>query len=277
MIERAALCEATEASPSTKHVQRFNRDGWDADIRFGAVVPHADVGPECELAAMGSPYISVHAGRLYFSAMRAGGEMDAKIPHGPVASFAEPPFVDEVVEKLAACPLDVIALAFTSSAYKHGSEGELQLLTRLSPMARNLPMTTTCIAAATAFRTLDARRIALVNPPWFDQGLDQAGADYFAAQGFHVIHHAPCGLPSGQRHITPIGLFEWIEGMSAKHQPDVIFVAGNGQRAVGIIEAVENELDVTLVTANQLILWHGLKLLGRRPPIRGYGRIFDAL
>ncbi len=49
MIERAALCEATEASPSTKHVQRFNRDGWDADIRFGAVVPHADVGPECEL------------------------------------------------------------------------------------------------------------------------------------------------------------------------------------------------------------------------------------
>lgn len=60
--------------------RRWRRDGWDAGLRFGAIVPHADIGPECELGAMAWPNVSVHAGRLYFSAMRAGGEMDETIP-----------------------------------------------------------------------------------------------------------------------------------------------------------------------------------------------------
>ena len=101
----------------------FRPDGWNRSIRIGAVVPHADVGPEAELQAMATDDITIHGSRLYFSAMRAGGEMDEKIPHNPVALFAQPPFVDEAVESLAASPLDALALAFTSSAYKHGPAG----------------------------------------------------------------------------------------------------------------------------------------------------------
>ncbi len=256
---------------------RFKRDGWDATTRFGAVVPHADVGPECELSAIGMPTVSIHAGRLYFSAMRADGEMDEKLPHAPIASFAEPPVIDEVVESLAASPLDAIGLAFTSSAYKHGVDGEHRLLQRLAPRARHMPMTTTCIAAAAAFKETGAQRIALVNPPWFDAELDAAGARYFETQGFTIAHHAPCGLPSGQKHITPEGLFAWVKTVVENSKADTVFVAGNGQRAVGIIAAVEAELGVTALTANQLILWHGLKLLKRNPPIHYYGRIFQAL
>lgn len=252
----------------------FNTDGWDASIRFGAVVPHADVGPECELAAMAGPQISVHAGRLYFSAMRAGGLMDEKIPHAPVASFAEPPYVDRVVEQLAASPLDVIGLAFTSSAYKHGPDGELELAQRLRQPARDIPLTTTCLAAAAAFSALESKRIALVNPPWFDTELDEAGAVYFREQGFNIVHHAPCGLASGQQFITPQGLFDWISGVIADSGADTVFVAGNGQRAVGVIEAIEKQHGATMLTANQLILWHGLKLLDSKIEITGYGRIF---
>lgn len=263
--------------PSDAAGREFRRDGWDAETRFGAVVPHADVGPECELEAMGSPHVSIHAGRLYFSAMRAGGEMDEKIPHAPVASFAEPPYVDETVEHLAASPLDVIALAFTSSAYKHGPGGERKLVERLAPRARNIPITTTCLAAAAAFSELGPQRIALVNPPWFDSALDRAGAEYFSEQGFNIVHHSPCGLPSGQRFITPAGLYEWVVGVVKNHHPDTVMIAGNGQRAVGIIEAIERDLGITLLTANQLVLWHGLKLTNRTPLVQGYGRIFTTL
>lgn len=275
MSEHVVLDRTIAADSHTG--SRFNRDGWDAATRFGAVVPHADVGPECELGAMGGSHVSVHAGRLYFSAMRAGGEMDQKIPHAPIASFAEPPYVDEIVEYLAASPLDVIALAFTSSAYKHGVHGEKELVYRLMPKARDIPITTTCIAAAAAFRTLGSQRIALVNPPWFDDALDRAGGDYFANQGFSIVHHAPCGLPSGQRFITPEGLYDWAAKIAKEYRPDTVFIAGNGQRAVGIIEAVERDLGITLLTANQLILWHGLTLARRAPSIAGYGRIFATL
>lgn len=256
---------------------RFRRDGWDAKIRFGAVAPHADVGPECELGAMGSPHISVHASRLYFSAMRSGGEMDEKIPHAPVASFAEPPHVDETVERLAESPLDVIALAFTSSAYKHGPGGERKLVERLAPRARNIPITTTCLAAAAAFSELRSQRIALINPPWFDSALDRAGAEYFSQLGFNIVHHSPCGLPSGQKFITPSGLYDWVASIITTHRPDTVMIAGNGQRAVGIIDAIERDFDATLLTANQLILWHGLAMTKHANMIHGYGRIFDTI
>ncbi len=255
--------------------RRWRRDGWDAGLRFGAIVPHADIGPECELGAMAWPNVSVHAGRLYFSAMRAGGEMDETIPHAPVASFADAPYLDDAVEHLAASPLDVIGLAFTSSAYKHGSSGEQQLVERLAPRARGIPLTTTCLAAAAAFDALGSRRIALVNPPWFDADLDQAGARYFEEQSFNIVHHGPCGLPSGQRHITPDGLFSWIRKIVSDHRVDTVFIAGNGQRAVGIIDEVESTLGIRMVTANQLIFWHGLKLTGKSVETRSYGRLFQ--
>lgn len=277
MTKDIKLGKPSADSESQLTSPHFHHDGWDSAIRFGAVVPHADVGPECELGAMGTPHVSVHASRLYFSAMRAGGEMDEKIPHAPVASFAEPPYVDDIVESLAASPLDVIALAFTSSAYTHGPEGEQKLVERLAPRARNIPITTTCLAAAAAFSELRSERIALINPPWFDNALDQAGADYFSTQGFNIVHHGPCGLPSGQKFITPRGLYDWVTEIAHEHRPDTIMIAGNGQRAVGIINAVEHDLGITLLTSNQLILWHGLKLSNHAPSIENYGRIFRML
>lgn len=179
------------------------------------------------------------------------------------------------MKSLAASPLDAIGLAFTSSAYKHGADGERRLIERLAPAARHLPMTSTCIAAAAALGLSGAQRIALVNPPWFDLALDRAGADYFRSQGFNVVHHAPCALPSGQKYITPQGLSDWVGEVVSLSNPDTVLIAGNGQRAVGIIETMEAQLDVMLLTANQLILWHALELAGHETNITGYGRLFS--
>lgn len=230
----------------------FRPDGWNRSIRIGTVVPHADVGPEAELQAMATDDITIHGSRLYFSAMRAGGEMDEQIPHDPVASFAQPPYVDEAVESLAASPLDAVGLAFTSSAYKHGPDGE-----------RALAM-------------LGAKRLAIVNPPWFDAELDALGAKYFEAAGFRVVHHAPCGLPSGQKYITPQSLYDWIEKIVKESDADAIFIGGNGQRSVGIIDAVEKSLGVSMITGNQVILWDALRSISAKVNIEGYGRLFHA-
>jgi maleate isomerase len=253
---------------------RWQPDGWTARTRIGVVVPHADVGPEAEFAAMAPPEVTVHGARLQFAAMRAGGEMDEKIPHAPVAEFTAAPVLDDTVGALAEAPLDAIALAFTSSAYKHGPQGERDLLERLRPRTRGLPVVSTCLSAERALARLGARRIAIVNPAWFDADLDRQGGDYFATQGFEVVHHAPCGLPSGQEHVTPQALYDWIAGLTAQHALDAVFVGGNGQRAVGVIDAVERNLGVDLVTANQAILWDALRQAGETSAVRGYGRLF---
>ncbi|MFE3280098.1 maleate cis-trans isomerase [Nocardia sp. NPDC059239] len=251
---------------------RWKPDGWHARARIGIVVPHADVGPEAEVRAVLPSTVSVHGARLYFSAMRAGGLMDPTIPHQPVESFTAPPLLDDTVESLAASPLDAIALGFTSSAYKHGPEGEHALLERLKEPARGIPIVTTCLAAENALRALDARTLALVNPPWFDDDLDTLGARYFRDLGFDVVHHAPAGLRSGQEFVTPDALHGWI--VSIAKGADAVFVAGNGQRAVGVIDALEHDLGIPILTANQVLAWNALEVVGEGAPVTDYGALF---
>lgn len=252
-------------------------DGWDASTRIGVVVPHADVGPEAELQAMAPGSVSIHGSRIHFAAMRAGGEMDEKIPHDPVRAFVRAPYLDQAVELLAASPLHALALGFTSSSYALKAQGERQLYERLQSVTRGLPITGTTKAARTAFDALGVHRIAVVNPPWFDDTLSGQGADYFREFGYDVVQHSPCGLPSDQKAITPQNLSEWIRTEVAAHRPEGVLVAGNGIRAVGTIQKLESELGFHVVTANQVILWHALHLAGAADTalrITDYGHLF---
>src|SRR5215213_10267257 len=147
---------------------RWKRDGWEASVRIGVLTPHADVGPESELQAMAPPSVAIHATRVPFGAMAPGGTMDPTIPLAPVRAFAEPPHLDDAAELLAAAPLDAIAYGFTSSAYVIGTEGEAEMIARLEQRTRGIPVVATGSAAVEGLRVLRARRIALIDPPWFD-------------------------------------------------------------------------------------------------------------
>ncbi|MGW8780641.1 maleate cis-trans isomerase family protein [Streptomyces sp. NPDC055796] len=253
----------------------YRPDGWDTRARIGVLTPHADVGPESELRAMAPADIGVHAARVPFGAMRPGGAMDPTIPLAPVRAFAEPPHVDDAAELLAAAPVDVLAFAFTSSAYVTGAEAEAAMLDRLSARAHGLPVVGTCSAMTQALRTLAAVRIALVDPPWFSAELNRLGRDYYEAAGFDVVYAAPCSLPSGQRLIRPAALHDWIVG----HVPadaQAVVVGGNGLRAVGAVESTEQTLGRPVLTANQVLLWAALHAVGIPDAgIHGYGRLFS--
>ena len=110
---------------------RWKRDGWEASVRIGVLTPHADVGPESELQAMAPPDVAIHATRVPFGAMAAGGVMDPTIPLAPVRAFAEPPHVDDAAALLAGAPLHAIVYGFTSPAYVIGMQGEAEMIARL--------------------------------------------------------------------------------------------------------------------------------------------------
>ena len=258
-----------------KQYPNFSPDGWSANGRIGVIVPHADVGPEAEFGAIAQGSVSIHGARLNFPAMRADGEMDEKIPHAPIESFTKPPYLDQTIESLATAPLNAIALAFTSSAYAHGPMGERALIKRLEPRTRSIPIISTCLSAELALKTIEAKNLALINPSWFDAEIDMKGAEYFTKAGFSVVHHAPCGLPSGQKYVTPQNLYDWVKGVIAKSRPNAVFIGGNGQRAVGVIAAIERDTGVTMLTANQVLFWNALRLSKVAINVDGYGQLFS--
>jgi maleate isomerase len=254
---------------------RWKPDGWEATVRVGVLTPHADVGPESELQAMAPPGVVIHAARVPFGAMAAGGVMDQTIPLAPVKAFAEPPHVDNATELLAAAPLNVIAYGFTSSAYVIGVEDEAEMIARLERRSRGIPVVAACAAAVEGLRMLGARRVALVDPPWFDTELNRLGKRYYESAGFEVIYSVPCGLPSEQAKITPDELHAWFMEHVSSADADALVIGGNGFRAVGAIAALEEDLGRPVVTANQALLWGALRVVGTDPSsVADYGSLF---
>jgi maleate isomerase len=111
--------------------------------------------------------------------------------------------------------------------------------------------------------------------------MDQQGVRYFQSQGFEVVHSGPAGLPSDprasirdrQQAIQPSELYEWVRTKTPK-SAEAVFIGGNGFRAIGVVEALEEDLNRPILTANQVAFWQALALSGSRQPIVGYGRIF---
>jgi maleate isomerase len=250
----------------------WQADGWGS-TRIGVLTPHADVGPESEFRAMAPDGISIHAARVPFGAYKPGGAIDRTIANDPVRAFADPPLVDDAAELLASAPLHGIVFGFTSSSYVRGGADDANLKARLEARTRGIPVVIPCMAAVTALTALGAKRLAIISPPWFSAEMDQQGARYFQDQGFEVVHNGPADLPSDQQAIQPSQLYEWVRTHTPKNA-DAIFIGGNGFRAIGVIKALEENLDRPVLTANQVAFWQALALSGSRVSIVGYGQIF---
>jgi maleate isomerase len=248
-------------------------DGWAWRARIGLLTPHADIGPESEFQALAPPGVSIHATRVPLGAYAPGGAIDRPIAGDAARAFAEPPALDDAAELLAAAPLHAIAYGFTSSSYVLGAAADAAMKARLEERTRGIPVAITCASAVLALRALSVERLALVNPPWFSSELDQLGANYFRQQGFDIVFNSPAELPADQRAVNLGQLYEWVRTHTPK-RAQAVFLGGNGLRAIGIIGALEEDLGLHVITANQVAFWHALRLSGAGVAVSGYGKLF---
>jgi maleate isomerase len=59
-------------------------------------------------------------------------------------------------------------------------------------------------------------------------------------------------------------------------EADAVLIAGNGLRAIGVIDALEETLRRPVLTANQVTFWAALKRIESPPQVREYGQLFRA-
>ncbi len=256
----------------------WNYDGWSCKFRLGIVSPHADVGPEAEVQAMLSGgMVTVHGARVNFSPMHPGGLIDKKISHDSVLQFISPQVIDPVVEGLSCSPLDAIGLAFTSSSFKIGAERERALIHRLRDVSHGVRVETTGTAAVGAIKYLNLERIAIMAPSWFDDEICEDGERYFSDEGIDVISATASGPTGGPLMITPEATAQAVSKLVDFTGAKAVFIAGNGQRAVGAIDHIERAMGITVLTANQVLLWASLGEGETRSQISGYGRLFSGI
>ena len=256
---------------SVKRERIFEEDGWETRFRVGLLVPDGDVGPESEWSAIVPEGISFNTARFGFAVVPPE-EGEFKISTSPVEYVVAPGPLDNAIKSLATTPLiDVFSLGFTSNSYV---ADDAELVERLSAATHGRPVVTTGQAFLAAIAQFDARKIMLVDPPWFPEDLTQRGREWLERSGVGVSLACAAGVPSGQDNIHPGSVYRWIRS-NIPADTDMILVGGNGFRTAGIIRALEADAGIPVVTANTALLWHTLRTIGYPTnEVTRYGRIF---
>ena len=217
---------ATPVHAQTDSANRAGRgpwqpDGWGWRGQLGLLMPHTDVEPDSEFAALAPDGVSVIAMRVRWVGVAGAGGAMTRYGGDAARAFVDSPRLDEAVDTLVDAPLSrpqAIGLSFTGSSYVLGPDGDIALKARLEARARGVPIAITCLAAVAALRAFGARRVALIHPPWFAEGMDLRGATYFKQQGFDVVYHARAPLRSDRGNVHPAPLYDWCGPMCPKRQ-----------------------------------------------------------
>lgn len=169
--------------------------------------------------------------------------------------------------------LDVIIYACTSGTVAIGNERITELVHQSRPGSA---VTNPVTAAAAAFAQLNAKRISILTPYTEKVNLDVAKV--FTGLGCDVLNIAGFGFEddTAMTFISPRDIEEAAIAI-CDPEADLLFISCTALRSAQVIESLEKRLGKPVLTSNQVLAWHSLKLVNYQAPVKGYGRLLSQL
>ncbi|WP_105971355.1 maleate cis-trans isomerase family protein [Streptomyces geranii] len=269
------------AATEEASVSATDRRVGDSGPRIGILVIHNDPVPETELWTMAPPGVSVHTAR--FECPRP---VDTEYVGSPARAFAADPEVARGLDHLGRLGADSIALCFGSSSFFGGPAFDAEFVAEAETHSHGTPVHTAAVAITAALRASGVRRPLVMMPPWFTPPTFEATERYLTAVGVERVRIAQFDLGAEWAGVAKYNAFdegarwvvdaeevrrqtlaaveavaeEMLEGVSEGDSIDGILVPGSGFRAQGAVVPLERELGLPVITANQAVLWYGLRL-----------------
>lgn len=177
--------------------------------------------------------------------------------------------VDELKERGA----EAVVWACTSASFVFGREGARVQVRELSVTA-GLPASSTSFAFAHAVQALGARRVAIAATypddvaERFHAFLKSAGTEVVSTRGSGIITAAEVGTWGSE---------EVLALARAGDHPDaeVVLLPDTALHTAEHLPALEAELRKPVLTANQVTVWEGLRLLDRTVACPVLGTLFS--
>ncbi|MBB4660578.1 aspartate/glutamate racemase family protein [Conexibacter arvalis] len=166
--------------------------------------------------------------------------------------------------------LRCVALACTAGAMVIGEERMSTLLAGAHPRAATTnPLT----AAIAGLRALGAARVALITP--YREPVHGAMRDHLEQNGIAVAAHGSFQHEDYDEvsRISVASLRAAAERLLDAGPVDAVFLSCTSLRAVDAIESLEQALGTPVVSSNQALAWHALRLAGRDEAVPGFGRL----
>lgn len=157
-------------------------------------------------------------------------------------------------------PPPVIAFACTTGAMQLGPD---RLREAVSRAGRAITPVTPLDSAVAALRHLGAGTLAMVSP--YDRALSESIATHLERDAGVAVADLTY-FEAGDEAITSIAHESIIAAAlacQARAQADALFLSCTGMRATPLIERLEAQLGIPVLTSLQVMAWHSARLLGR--------------
>jgi len=245
--------------------------GWRA--RIGLVYPN-DSDSDDEYSAMVPPGCSVHVARndAPWHADMVGA-VRAQLSSGAIAT---------ATRMLEPVRPSAVAYACSSGSFAGGPDYHLRIVDEMESIL-GVPATTGTTACDVALRTLGVTDISVVTP--YESARNDILVAVLEAQGYRVrALEAFTGWRAALPEYQAVGLglvdilgpeLAYRLGRRADRPgSDAVLIACTSFRTGSMIEPLEQDLGKPVVTANQAVMWHVLRLAGVGAPLAGLGSLF---
>jgi maleate cis-trans isomerase len=181
--------------------------------------------------------------------------------------------VERAARELASAEVDIILQAGTAAAFFAGIGHDEDLIRRITS-ATGIRATTTLTAVVAALRQLGARRLAVATS--YLQEIDDRLAEVLGGSGFEVAAIQGMALKRSvdMGKVFPAATYRLARAVvRAAPNAEAILISCGNLRSFEIIEPLESDTGLPVVTSNQAGLWQALRLVGIRDPLPGLGRL----
>ncbi len=168
---------------------------------------------------------------------------------------------------------DAVVWACTSGSFVYGYDGARR---QAKAIARRtgLPATSTSLAFARAVRALGLTRVAVAASyprdvaVHFVDLLHRAGATVTDLASHGIVTAAEVGA------LPPEGVLDLV-GQAPRAGAQALLVPDTAMHTLGVVPQMEETAGMPVLTANQVTVWDGLRLLSQSPHAPELGTLFD--
>ncbi|RAH97757.1 hypothetical protein DLJ53_28370 [Acuticoccus sediminis] len=231
--------------------------------KLGLIVPPTNTVNEAERQRLVPEGVTVHTHRMAL-------HTDTASPAGRAALETD---LDAAVAMLAAARVDTVAYACTAGSMVTPAASLPDALTARAGVAT----VTTAAAIIAALTALGVTRLSVATP--YADALNAHETHFLEDHGFTVVNLVGLGIGAGGAHDyvriaeTPLEAVAAHARAAFVPGSEALLITCTDFPALPLVEPLEAELGIPVVTSNTATLWAALRRAGIADPVPGAGRL----
>jgi maleate cis-trans isomerase len=226
--------------------------------RLGIIVPSGNVIAEPQIHAMLPPGVAAYVTRL---PLQGSGEAEL---------LAMPAHVESAARLLAHARVDAIVFHCTAVSTYSLALGET--IRQQIAHTSGLPAFATSDAIVRALAAMRARKIVLLTP--YIEAVTEREVAFLAGHGVQVLQQDSLGIDTNTEmgRLAPQTFVDMAQ-RNRRDDADAYFLSCTAIRSAEIIDMLEDLLQRPVLTSNQAMVWHALRMCGIGDVVHGFGAL----